>query len=98
MNQIGTLEQRMAQASIMTYDKQIYDFIVSFKQTHDGNSPSFRDIQTGCGISTTSMVFYYLNKLEKRGLIRRPEPRFGSRYATKIEVVGGKWTFGGDGD
>lgn len=74
----------------------VYEFIVAYKCAHDGNAPTFREIQEGCGISSTSMVLYYLDKLEKRGLIRRPEPPIGSRYALKIEVVGGKWT-NGDG-
>jgi SOS-response transcriptional repressor LexA len=92
MNPNSTLEQRMAYARVIPYGQQIYDFIVSYKQSHDGNSPSFREIKIRCGISSTSMVFYYLNKLERQGLIRRLEPEFGTRYATKIEVVGGKWT------
>ncbi|MCX6006746.1 MAG: hypothetical protein NTZ34_05735 [Chloroflexi bacterium] len=38
-----------------------------------------------------SLSKYYLNGLEKRGLIRRPEPPIGNRNATKIEIVGGQW-------
>lgn len=33
--------------------------------------PSIRDIQEGCGISSTSVVDYNLKALERRGLIRR---------------------------
>jgi repressor LexA len=36
-----------------------------------GYPPSIRDIQTGCGISSTSVVDYNLNILESRGHIRR---------------------------
>lgn len=69
----------------------VYEFIVTHKKAHDGNSPTFREIISGCGISSTSVVLYYLNKLEQRGLIRRPEPEIGSRFACNIEIVGGQW-------
>lgn len=36
-----------------------------------GYPPSIRDIQTGCGISSTSVVDYNLNILESKGHIRR---------------------------
>ena len=71
-----------------------YEFVVGYKKIHDGNSPSFREIMEGCGISSLSVVLYYLNKLEDRGLIRRPEAKIGERFARKIEVVGGRWTKG----
>jgi SOS-response transcriptional repressor LexA len=71
--------------------EHVYDFIVSYKKSHDGNSPTIREIGEACGISSTSVVSYWLHRLESRGLIRRPEPTIGNRFATKIEVVGGKW-------
>lgn len=71
--------------------ERVYQFIVNYKRRHDGNSPTFREIMEGCTITSTSMVLYYLTGLEKRGLIRRPEPVFGNRNATKIEIVGGRW-------
>ncbi|TRZ49271.1 hypothetical protein D4S03_08545 [bacterium] len=73
----------------------VFDFVVGYKKTHDGNSPSFREIQEGCEISSLSVVLYYLNKLEGRGLIRRQEPKIGERYCRKIEIIGGKWVFHG---
>jgi SOS-response transcriptional repressor LexA len=72
--------------------ERVYEFIVTYKRGHDGNSPTFREIMEGCAITSTSMVLYYLTGLEKRGLIRRPEPEIGNRNATKIEIVGGQWT------
>ena len=36
-----------------------------------GYPPSIRDIQAGCGISSTSVVDYNLNILESQGHIRR---------------------------
>jgi hypothetical protein len=71
---------------------RIFAFIVSYKKSHDGNSPTFREIGGACGIGSTSMMLFYLNKLVKQGLIRRPEPEIGKRFATRIEVIGGKWS------
>lgn len=71
--------------------ERVYKFIVSYKKIHDGNSPTIREIGDACGISSTSVVVYWLIRLEDQGLIRRPEPPVGNRYATKIEVVGGEW-------
>ncbi len=50
--------------------QRILDFMRSFM---DDNSypPSIRDIQTGCGISSTSVVDYNLKALERLGMIRR---------------------------
>ena len=71
-------------------EQAIFNFIVYFKLIHDGNSPTIRLIQEGVGISSTSMVNYYLDELETQGRIRRPRER-----AAAIEVVGGKWVFEG---
>ena len=53
-------------------DKQerILTFIRTFLDEHD-YPPSIRDIQAGCGISSTSVVDYNLKALEAQNLIRR---------------------------
>ena len=53
-------------------DKQerILDFLRDFLAQHD-YPPSIRDIQAGCGISSTSVVDYNLKALEAKGLIQR---------------------------
>ena len=53
-------------------DKQnrIINFLNKFI-TENGYPPAIRDIQGGCGISSTSVVDYNLNILEKEGYIRR---------------------------
>ncbi|MBM4415998.1 MAG: repressor LexA [Chloroflexi bacterium] len=53
-------------------DKQrrILEFVERFLDEHD-YPPSIRDIQHGCGISSTSVVDYNLKRLEERGLLRR---------------------------
>ena len=48
----------------------ILEFLRRFLGDHD-YPPSIRDIQEGCGISSTSVVDYNLRKLEEKGLIRR---------------------------
>jgi hypothetical protein len=73
--------------------ERIYRFLKLHKSEHDGNSPTFREIMQGCGIPSTSMVLFYLNKLERQGLIRRPEPKVGNRFAGRIEIVGGHWDY-----
>src|SRR5947209_6332819 len=57
------------------------------RQFMDENSypPSIRDIQAGCGISSTSVVDYNLKALEKLGLIRRDR-----EVSRAIELLGPK--------
>lgn len=66
--------------------KLVYEFIVAHKRKHDGNSPTIREIQKGCGISSSSVVSYHLQRLEEKGKIRR-----NNADARGIEVVGGAW-------
>ena len=53
-------------------DKQqrILEFLVDFIDEKD-YPPSIRDIQHGCGVSSTSVVDYNLKRLEEKGYIRR---------------------------
>ena len=50
--------------------QQMLEFIQSFLSQH-GYPPSIRDIGAAVGISSTSVVDYNLNVLEKAGYIRR---------------------------
>jgi len=50
--------------------KRIINYIERFL-TEKGYPPSIRDIQSGCNISSTSVVDYNLNILENRGLLQR---------------------------
>ena len=50
--------------------QQIIDFIRHFL-VEKGYPPSIRDILSGCGISSTSVVTYNLRILEREGYIRR---------------------------
>lgn len=77
--------------------KRIIDFIRSFL-VDKGYPPTIRDIQSGCGISSTSVVDYNLNILKKEGYIRRqPEVSRGielldrslaSGHRLQIPIIG----------
>jgi repressor LexA len=64
--------------------EQILEFLRSFIEDKD-YPPSIRDIQDGCGISSTSVVDYNLRKLEEKGLIRRDR-----EVSRGIEVLGAR--------
>jgi repressor LexA len=60
----------MAIKSLSPKQERIINFVTEF--LHDkGYPPTIRDIAAGCGISSTSVVAYNLNKLEQAGYIRR---------------------------
>ncbi|MBA7649831.1 LexA repressor [subsurface metagenome] len=62
--------------------KRIVDFILQFMEAK-GYPPTVRDIQGGCGISSTSVVDYHLKVLEKEGHIRRD-----AEVSRGIELLG----------
>lgn len=68
-------------------DKQakILRFLRDFMEEKD-YPPSIRDIQQGCGISSTSVVDYNLKRLEEKGYIRRD--REVSRAIELLEAGG----------
>lgn len=51
-------------------EQKILEFLRRFIRERD-YPPSIRDIQEGCGISSTSVVDYNLKGLERKGFIRR---------------------------
>jgi SOS-response transcriptional repressor LexA len=69
------------------YIETVYQYIISFKVDHDGNSPTIREIASGCTISSISQVQYYLDRLVDDGRIEMSEG-IGRR---KIIVKGGCW-------
>jgi SOS-response transcriptional repressor LexA len=71
----------------------VFKFIVEYKQNHDGNSPTMREIMYGCDITTTSLISFYLGQLERSGKIRWPRYGFSKRSSATIEVIGGNWLF-----
>ena len=57
-------------SELSTKQAHIIEFIRDFIDEKD-YPPSIRDIQFGCGISSTSVVDYNLRRLEEKGLLRR---------------------------
>jgi len=62
----------------------ILEFLRKFLEEKD-YPPSIRDIQEGCGISSTSVVDYNLRKLEEKGHIRRDR-----EISRGIELLGAR--------
>ncbi len=69
---------------------QIFDFVVRYKEAHNGNSPSLREIAEACSI-VISGVHYHLARLEMENRIRRR-----GKYSRTIEIVGTAWQPPGD--
>jgi SOS-response transcriptional repressor LexA len=65
------------------YDK-VLEYIIEYKKTHDGNSPSIRKLVKVFETNSTRTISYILESLERRGLV--------SRVEGKIHVTGGQWT------
>lgn len=63
----------------------IYFYLIDFKKSHDGNTPTLREIAADCGISSISLVNNLLLRLRKRGLID-----LDNRH--RIEIVSASWT------
>ena len=87
----------MAIKLLSSKQENIINFITDFLRDK-GYPPSIRDIAAGCGISSTSVVAYNLNKLEQAGYIRRHSDisrgieflnrQWGDRKLVYIPIVG----------
>jgi SOS-response transcriptional repressor LexA len=66
--------------------RKILNYIIDYKLENNGNSPSTREIQVGCGISSKSVVAYHLKKLVDEGFIS-----IEGNTARMIAVKGGEW-------
>lgn len=71
--------------------RKILKFIIDYKRSHDGNSPTVREIMDGNGVRSSSAMHYILQEMEDEGVIR-----FGSAFESRsIQVIGGQWTWHG---
>lgn len=66
----------------------VYDFIVKYKQRHDGVSPTFSEISKACQIRSTSQIHPILTSLALFGMITCDHGHGRSRM---ISVPGGRW-------
>jgi len=64
------IEEDSVAGDLSPKQQTILRFLEEFIHEHD-YPPSIRDIQTGCDISSTSVVDYNLKRLEEKGYIRR---------------------------
>lgn len=70
---------------------RVYNFIVWFKQTYDGNSPSIEEIREAVELKSKSPVHGHLDNLVEEGLLYRHDD-IDPRTARCIMVTGGKWS------
>ena len=61
-------EERLKEKKTYPKMREIGVFIRKFSREH-GFAPSYRDLQEGCDISSTSVVQLYLNKMRGQGLL-----------------------------
>ena len=50
--------------------RKVFTFLEDFIDDN-GYPPTVREIMNGIGLTSTSLVTYYLDKLEERGLLKR---------------------------
>lgn len=68
---------------------ELLAYIVGYKRGHDGLSPTIREMQAACGISSTSVTTWLLDKLEGQGKVRLLRGEGG--VLRGVMVVGGRW-------
>jgi hypothetical protein len=65
----------------------MYQFIVDYKSSHDGNSPTYREIQDGLGVNSLNTVHMYIHGMIDAGLL--------TIINRKMCVRDGAWTLEG---
>ena len=66
---------------------EVFNFIVRFKRSHNGNSPSMYEIEKGTCASSRSHVHYILRKLEDAGFLKMGE----NQRSRGIQIPGTEW-------
>ena len=85
----GTYTVSTHKRKLTRVQREALDWLIAYKTSHDGNSPSTREMCDGMGIGSTSAASYLLDKLEIAGYIKREQGT-----ARNIVVCGGRWTYG----
>ena len=80
-------EQKKLKKAINYRGAEVFDYLVRYKTDNDGLSPTYRMIAEELEISSTSVVKYYLKKLEAGGMIA-----FGHK-GRGIKIIGGTWRY-----
>lgn len=65
----------------------VYRWVVEFKTSHDGVSPTLREISAGIGLVSSSDIAHRLQELERAGLIKL----LGKHSGRRILISGGQW-------
>lgn len=74
-------------AKLPQRQKRVLTFIQNYMQRH-GRPPTVREIGEGAEITSTSLVTYYLKRLEERGILaREPGVSRGIRLAPSFDVM-----------
>ena len=69
--------------------KLIMDFLIEYKTSHDGCSPTIRQTTEAVGLKSHTTTWMHLRILEKEGVVRcgrRNKP-------CSIELAGGLWSY-----
>jgi hypothetical protein len=73
--------------------EQIFAWIVAYKRSHDGNSPTLRELMSGCDLSSLSVTYDCLRRLTAVGLIDRQASPGTRGRSRQIVIVGGRWSY-----
>ena len=63
----------------------LFQFIIEYKESHDGNSPTYREMVKGIDVSSTNTIFKYIRAMEKSGLLKVVDG--------KLCLRGGSWNY-----
>lgn len=63
----------------------LYNYLIKFKQEHDGNSPTIREIMEGTGIPSTSSTSRHLRRLIHKNLITLDDH-------SRIYIINATWS------
>jgi hypothetical protein len=47
----------------------MYEFIVEYKHSHDGNSPTYQEIADGLGVKSLNTIFAYIHGMVDAGIL-----------------------------
>ena len=80
------MEEALLPAGASPTTRAVLDFIRAFKK-QERMAPTVREIQNGCGLSSTSVVDYQLLILEKRYRVLTRKPRLSRSIVLAEEAA-----------